>query len=38
MAGKFERYKDASGDASALNGIESARTNAPDAVLDDQTD
>lgn len=36
MAGKFERYKDASRDASALNGIESART--PDAALDDQTD
>jgi uncharacterized protein len=60
MAGKFELYKDASGDfrfrlkagngqvvavgeayeskAAALNGIESVRNNAPDAVLDDQTD
>ncbi len=60
MAGKFELYKDGSGDfrfrlkagngqviavgeayeskAAALNGIESVRNNALDAVLDDQTD
>ncbi|XUX00549.1 MAG: YegP family protein [Dehalogenimonas sp.] len=60
MAGKFQLYKDKSGEfrfrlcasngqciatsesyktkASAMNGIESVKTNAPGAALDDQTE
>lgn len=61
MAGKFEVYKDASGEyrwrlkasngqtiatggegytskAGCMNGIESVKTNAPGAEIDDQTD